>query len=213
MANTKAKVWLNKHRADPYVKLAQRQGFRSRAAYKLLALHEKDRLFAPGQTVLDLGAAPGAWSQLAKQKVGQLGCVFAVDILPISPIDGVTFIQGDLNHEATLTWLYQSVAPHHLDLVLSDMAPNLSGIASVDQARIIQLAELALNITESLLKPQGNFLVKCFHGIGFEAYLKALRQRFERVFIRKPPASRARSSEVYLVAKRYQSSKKSTDLL
>lgn len=198
------KQWLREHHTDLYVKQAQRQGFRSRAAYKLLALHEKDRLFARGQSVLDLGAAPGAWSQVARQLVGLQGTIFAADILPIDSIQGVTFIQGDLCQEATLSRLYDEISPNSVDLVISDIAPNLSGIVAVDQARMIFLVELALNIAETLLKPKANFLVKCFQGTGFESYLKTLRRLFKQVVIRKPPASRARSSEVYLVAKHYQ---------
>lgn len=193
--------WLKEHHNDPYVKLALKQGFRSRAVYKLLALHEKDRLLTPGQTVLDLGAAPGGWSQLAKQKVGPKGTVLALDILPITPLDEVTCIQGDLHQDSTLTTLRECLPTQVVDLVMSDMAPNLSGISSVDQPRMVRLAELARDIALTFLKPKAHFLVKCFQGQGFEAYFQSLRIFFDRVVTRKPPASRSRSSEVYLIAK------------
>lgn len=205
MAKTRGKTgWLNRHVSDPYVKLAQREGFRSRAAYKLLALHEKDRLFFPGQTVLDLGAAPGAWSQVAKKQVGPQGVVYAIDRLPIPALADIVCLQGDLTEEASLAMLYDKIPIGKVDLVMSDMAPNLSGIASIDQPRSRLLIELAFEIAEKVLKARGNFLVKCFHGSGFDAYFKKLRTHFEKVVTRKPTASRANSSEVYLLAKAYR---------
>jgi 23S rRNA (uridine2552-2'-O)-methyltransferase len=200
----KQRRWLKKHTSDPYVKLAQREGFRSRAAYKLLALHEKEHLFFQGQTVLDLGAAPGAWSQLAVQQVGEQGKVFAVDRLPMNPLNHVTYLQGDLEEEETLEKLYTLLPEKGVDFVMSDMAPNLSGIASIDQPRTLYLIELALDIAEKTLKKKGHFLVKCFHGIGFDQYFKKLRTRFEKVSAKKPAASRSNSSEVYLLAKTYR---------
>jgi 23S rRNA (uridine2552-2'-O)-methyltransferase len=205
MASTKFKnPWLRKHAADPYVKLAQQQGFRSRAAYKLLAIHEKDHLFKPGRTVLDLGAAPGAWSQLAREKIGAHGKVIAVDRLPMEAIKDVIFIQGDLESAQTLDMLYNTLEEECVDLVLSDIAPNLSGISSIDQPRSYALVELSLAIAKRVLKKEGCFLVKCFHGKGFEHYFKKLRACFTQVLTRKPPASRARSTEVYLLAKGYR---------
>ncbi|KAH9218340.1 ribosomal RNA large subunit methyltransferase J [Leptodontidium sp. 2 PMI_412] len=205
MTNIKFKnPWLRKHVADPYVKLAQQHGFRSRAAYKLLAIHEKDRLFKPGKTVLDLGAAPGAWSQLARQKIGTHGKVIAVDRLPMEPIQGVIFIEGDLETTQTLDKLYHTLQTGCVDLVLSDIAPNLSGIPSIDQPRSYALVELSLTIAKRVLKKEGCFLVKCFQGKGFDDYFKQLRACFAQVLTRKPAASRARSTEVYLLARGYR---------
>jgi 23S rRNA (uridine2552-2'-O)-methyltransferase len=205
MANTKgSKSWLRAHRTDFYVKKARKEGFRSRAAYKLLDLHKKHRLFIPNQTILDLGAAPGAWSQLAVQLVGQKGRVFAVDILSMSPLNNVSFIQGDLTQEATIAQLRQLITQSSIDLVMSDMAPNLSGLSSIDQPRMLHLLEAALDITVEFLKPKASFLIKCFQGVGFEAYLKTLKELFGQVVIRKPLASRARSAELYLLARSYR---------
>jgi 23S rRNA (uridine2552-2'-O)-methyltransferase len=195
--------WLKKHVADPYVQRAQQQGFRSRAAYKLLAIHDKDRLFKPGQLVLDLGAAPGAWSQVAREKVGK-GAVIALDRLPMLAIEGVTFIQGDLESPETVDSLYNTLNAKRVDLVLSDMAPNLTGVSSIDQPQSLALVQLALHVAQQVLKKDGCFLVKCFHGKGFDTYFKELRASFSKVVTRKPVASRAHSSEVYLLAKGYR---------
>lgn len=183
---------------DPYVKLAKAQGYRSRAAFKLEEINERDRLIRSGTLVVDLGATPGGWSQVAVRQGAQ---VIALDILEMEPIAGVTFIQGDFTEEATLNELAGALNNRLVDLVISDMAPNMSGVASVDQARSMYLCELALDFTSSHLKPNGQFLVKVFQGEGFQDYLKVLRTRFEQVLNRKPKASRDRSSEVYLLCK------------
>jgi 23S rRNA (uridine2552-2'-O)-methyltransferase len=195
------KPWLRKHAADPYVQLARQQGFRSRAAYKLLWVHEKDQLLQSGQTVLDLGAAPGAWSQLAQQKIAPYGKVIAVDCLPMQSIPGVAFIHGNLEQSQTLETLYTTLGLNTVDVVLSDIAPNLSGIASIDHPRSHALNELSLTIAQKVLKKGGCFLVKCFHGKGFDAYFKQLRNYFRQVVTRKPTASRTCSAEVYLLAR------------
>src|SRR5574340_1281069 len=202
MARTKtSKAWMREHVNDPYVKRAQSEGYRSRAAYKLAQIAERDKLLRPGMIVVDLGAAPGGWSQIAAQQVAPGGRVIAVDLLEMPALPGVTFIHGDFHDGATLAGLERLLAGRAVDLVLSDMAPNISGIASVDQARAMALAELALDFAVRHLKPQGNFLVKTFQGAGFEEFVKILRGRFGQVLIRKPEASRSRSSEVYLLAK------------
>jgi 23S rRNA (uridine2552-2'-O)-methyltransferase len=174
---------------------------RSRAAYKLDQIAERDRLLKPGMVVVDLGAAPGGWSQVAADRVGPGGRVIALDILDMTPLRGVEFKRGDFRDAAVVAELGRTLGARGADLVLSDMAPNLSGIAATDQARVLELAELALEFAIKHLKPQGNFLVKTFQGAGFEPYLKALRERFASVAVRKPGASRDRSSEVYLVGK------------
>lgn len=195
--------WLREHFTDPYVKKAQQDGYRSRAAYKLIELQTKDKLCKPGMTVIDLGAAPGGWSQLAAQWVGDTGQVIASDILAMQPLVGVQFIQGDFHDESTVTALFAAMQQRRADLIICDMAPNTTGTASVDQSRCVYLAELALDLTQRLLKHNGSFVVKIFQGEGFDAYLKQLRGLFKQVLIRKPDASRARSREVYLVAKGY----------
>ena len=202
MKRTKtSKAWMREHVNDPYVKRAQSEGYRSRAAYKLAQIAERDRLLRPGMIVVDLGAAPGGWSQVAARNVAPGGRVFAVDLLEMPGLSGVTFIRGDFGGDATLAELERLLAGKAVDLVLSDMAPNISGIASVDQARAVQLAELALDFAIKQLKPQGNFLVKTFQGAGFEEFVKALRAHFGQVLTRKPEASRSRSNEVYLLGK------------
>lgn len=200
------KQWFKKHLTDPYVKLAQQQGFRSRAAYKLIMLNEKDHLFHKGQKVLDLGAAPGAWSQFVKQQVGDQGEVCAIDLLPLEPIPGVLCLQCDASDEAMLQQLYALRGLKPFDIVISDMAPNLSGLASIDQPRIHYLMKLGLEIAAEVLKKKGCFLVKAFHGKGFDVYVQHLRTCFDRVVVRKPAASRSGSSEVYLVAQGYRTS-------
>jgi len=192
--------WLDRHFKDEYVKRAQRDGYRSRAVYKLLEIQEKDRILSPGMKVVDLGAAPGGWSQVAASLAGKKGRVLALDLLPIVPIEGVTFIQGDFLEDESLARLRESVGGEPLDLVLSDMAPNLSGTAA-DQPRMIYLCELALDFARQLLKPGGCLVVKTFQGEGFDDYLHELRRRFTKVTIRKPKSSRSKSRELYLVAK------------
>lgn len=196
-----SKAWMQEHVNDPYVRKAQAEGMRSRAAYKLQQLAERDKLLKPGMTVVDLGAAPGGWSQVAGRIAGDGGRVVAVDLLDMTPVAGVTFIRGDFGEDAVLAAVEQAIGRGGVDLVLSDMAPNISGVASVDQARSVGLAELALDFAVNHLKPQGNFLVKVFQGSGFEALVADIRRKFVQVMIRKPEASRSRSSEVYVVAK------------
>lgn len=200
MHSKSSRRWLKEHFSDPYVKQAQQEGLRSRAAYKLKEIQERDKLFKPGMTVVDLGAAPGSWSELVVNYVGAKGRVIALDILPMEPIQGVEFIQGDFSDEACLQTLLTTVDPLKIDWVISDLAPNMSGIDSVDQSRSIHLAELALDFALHVLKPGGGFLIKVFQGEGFDAYLRDIRQHFKKVVIRKPKASRGRSREVYILA-------------
>ncbi|WP_062537164.1 23S rRNA (uridine(2552)-2'-O)-methyltransferase RlmE [Mizugakiibacter sediminis] len=192
--------WLREHFDDVYVKRAQAQGLRSRAAFKLEELIERDRLLKPGITVVDLGAAPGGWSQVVRERLGDRGRVIALDILPMQGIAGVEFLQGDFREDAVLKRLEGLLGGQKVDLVLSDMAPNMTGVAVADQARAMDLAELALDFARAWLKPGGAFLVKLFQGTGFDDYLRRLRADFERVTMRKPKASRARSREVYALA-------------
>ena len=202
MARTRtSKAWMQAHVNDPYVRRAQAEGMRSRAAYKLQQLAERDKLLKPGLVVVDLGCAPGGWSQVAAKAVGDTGLVVGVDLLDMMPLPGVRFLRGDFGDDAVLADLIERLGGRSADLVLSDMAPNISGVGSVDQARSIALAELALDFALKHLKPQGNFLVKVFQGTGFEALVAQLRRRFVQVLIRKPEASRSRSSEVYLLGK------------
>lgn len=194
-----SKQWMSEHVNDPYVQLAQKEGYRSRAAYKLLEIDEKDRLFRSGMVVVDLGATPGGWSQIAARKVGDAGKVIALDLLPLHPIPGVEFIQGDFREDEVLLQLEEKLDGKSIGLVISDMAPNISGVGVVDQARAMYLCELALDFAARHLKPDGSFLVKVFQGAGFEEYLKLMRSHFSRVVSRKPKASRDRSSEIYLL--------------
>lgn len=201
MARSKSsRRWLDRHFNDDYVKRAQKEGFRSRAAFKLLEIQEKDKLIKPGMCVVDLGAAPGGWSQVARRLVGRKGCVVALDILPMAPLPGVEFIQGDFREPAPLDALKGVLAGQSVDLVISDMAPNISGMAAVDQPRAMYLSELALDFAGDALRPGGGMIVKTFQGEGFDAFVRSLRSRFSRVVTRKPKASRPRSREVYLVA-------------
>lgn len=193
--------WLNEHFSDAYVKQAQQEGYRSRAVYKLLELQERYKLFKPGMTIVDLGAAPGGWSQVLVKMVGSKGKVIAMDILPMEPIPGVEFIQGDFCSEDVLNQLLLSLGDNKVNWVLSDMAPNMSGIDSVDQPRSIYLAELALDFAMRVLSEKGGFLVKVFQGEGFDELLQTIRRHFSKVIIRKPKASRGRSREVYILAK------------
>ena len=201
MGRVRGKSWMQEHVSDAYVKRARAEGMRSRAAYKLDEIAVRDRLLKPGMVVVDLGAAPGGWSQVAAGRVGPRGRVIALDILEMPSLPGVTFLRGDFRDDATLAELERVLAGQRADLVLSDMAPNLSGIASSDQAQALELAELALDFALKHMKPKGNFLVKTFQGAGFEEYLRSLRSRFSAVAVRKPEASRDRSREVYLLGK------------
>jgi 23S rRNA (uridine2552-2'-O)-methyltransferase len=196
--------WLAEHFSDEFVKLAQARGYRSRAVFKLEELHARERLFKPGMTVLDLGAAPGGWSQFAAERVGKSGRIIALDLLPVEAIPGVTTIQGDFQEEAVLDQLIETLAGQSVDLVLSDMAPNMSGMRVVDQSRAIYLAELALDTARRVLKPGGSFVVKLFHGAGFDEFQRDARCSFGSLANRKPKASRDRSREVYLVAKNFR---------
>ena len=202
MARSKSsRAWLREHVTDPYVRRARTEGLRSRAAYKLEQIGARDKLFSPGMTVVDLGAAPGGWSQVAACAVAPGGQVYALDLLEFAPLAGVTQLRGDFREESVLSELERHLAGRPVDVVLSDMAPNMSGVAAADQARMMALAELALDFARAHLKPQGKLLVKLFHGAGFETFLKAKRERFEQVVVRKPEASRSRSSEVYVLGK------------
>ena len=192
--------WLKEHFNDPYVKRAQAEGWRSRAVFKLEELIERDRLLKPGMVIVDLGAAPGGWSQMVRERLGDAVRIVALDILPMQGISGVEFIQGDFRDEAVVQALEATLAGVKADLVLSDMAPNMSGVDEVDQARAMDLAELAQEFARAHLKPGGAFLTKLFQGRGFDEYLKNLRKAYERVSMRKPKASRARSPEVYALA-------------
>lgn len=202
MARSKSsKRWLDEHFSDQYVKQSQRDGYRSRASYKLIELDQKDRLFRPGMTVVDLGAAPGGWSQVAAERVGDHGKVLASDILAMDSIAGVEFIQGDFTENEVFESLMAAIGGSPVDLVISDMAPNMSGVDAVDQPRAMYLVELALDMACQILKPGGNFVAKVFQGEGFDTWLADVRAAFGKVVTRKPDASRARSREVYIVAK------------
>ena len=202
MTNKSNRQWLREHFSDVYVKRAQQAGYRSRAVFKLMELQERDRLFKPGMTIVDLGAAPGGWSQFVIKQVQPKGCVIAVDILPMDPIDDVVFLQADFCDETTVQGLLTLIDSQPVDWVISDMAPNLSGVASVDQARSMALSEAALAFAERVLGEAGGLLIKTFQGEGFDAFLKEVRRYFPRVVIRKPKASRSRSNEVYILAKK-----------
>jgi 23S rRNA (uridine2552-2'-O)-methyltransferase len=193
---------MHEHVTDPYVKKAQQDSYRSRAAYKLLEIDKRDHLLRPGMTVVDLGAAPGSWCQVAVQKMKQQGRVLAIDLLPIAPMPGVDTLEGDFTDPAALAWLEDKLQSGRVDLVLSDMAPNISGVMLRDQARHYELCELALDFAVNWLKPEGAFLVKVFQGVGFEDFRAQMRQAFDQVLIRKPDASRDRSTEVYLLGRR-----------
>lgn len=192
--------WLKEHFADPFVKKAQAEGMRSRAAYKLEELLERDRLIRPGMVIVDLGAAPGGWSQVVRRQLGDRGRVLALDILEMPPIAGVDFIHGDFREPEALSRLEALLAGAPVDLVLSDMAPNMTGVDTVDQARAMYLSELARDFADAHLKRGGNFLIKLFMGEGFDAYMKDLKARYDKVVTRKPAASRSRSNEVYALA-------------
>ena len=196
-----SKAWLHEHVNDHYVHMAQKDGYRARAAYKLLEINQKDKLIKPGTVLADLGSAPGSWSQVAAKLVGKTGAVFALDILPMDAIEGVSFIQGDFREDAVLEQFEVLLDNRPLDLVICDMAPNMSGNAVTDQARSFYLCELVLDFASQHLKPGGSFLVKVFQGAGYQEYTAAMREIFASVQTRKPDASRNRSSEIYLLGK------------
>ena len=196
--------WLSEHFSDEYVKMAQQRGYRSRAVFKLEEIDSRDRLIRPGMSVVDLGAAPGGWSQYVAGKIGKHGRIIALDILPVEAIPGVEIIQGDFQDEQILNQVLQALEGNPVDLVLSDMAPNMSGTRVVDQTRAIYLAELALDMARLILKPGGAFVAKLFMGAGFEEYQKNARNSFSGLANRKPKASRDRSREVYLVGKGFK---------
>lgn len=194
-----SKAWMHEHINDEFVKLAQKEGYRARAAYKLTEIDDKDKLIKPGMTIVDLGATPGSWSQVVVQRIKGQGRIIALDLLEMEPIKGVEFIQGDFREDAVLKLLEKSLNGKQVDLVIADMAPNISGITIVDQAGAAYLTELALDFSKDWLKPSCNFLVKVFIGEGFDDILQNMRQMFEKVVTRKPKASRGRSNEVYLL--------------
>jgi 23S rRNA (uridine2552-2'-O)-methyltransferase len=194
-----SKAWMREHVTDFFVKQAKKEGYRSRAAYKLIEIAERDHLLAPGMTIVDLGAAPGGWSQAASERLGSNGRIIAVDFREMLPLPGVTFIQGDFTEASVLAQLEETLGKCPVDLVISDMSPNISGIGMVDQARGMHLAELALEFGMTRLNSGGNFLVKVFQGSGFDEFLRNMRASFNRVVTRKPGASRGRSSELYLL--------------
>jgi 23S rRNA (uridine2552-2'-O)-methyltransferase len=196
--------WLQEHVNDPYVKQAQKDGYRSRASYKLLQLNEKDKLIRPGMLIVDLGSAPGGWSQVAGRLVGEKGRVVATDILPMDPLRNVEFIEGDFTEEAVLQQIIEHLGSSHPDLILCDIAPNITGIDSADQASSMYLVELALDFARQALKPRGDFVAKMFQGAGSDAFLKEIRSSFDKVSVRKPAASRPRSREVYIVARGFR---------
>jgi 23S rRNA (uridine2552-2'-O)-methyltransferase len=195
---------MQEHFADEYVKMAQAQGYRSRAVFKLKEIQEKDQLIKPGMNIIDLGAAPGGWSQFARPIIGKKNKIIALDILPMDPIEGVDFIQGDFREQAVLDQLYAVLDGAPVNMVMSDMAPNMSGNKGVDQPGAIYLGELALETAKTVLTKDGVFLVKLFHGAGFEEFFKEVQQAFVKVVIRKPKASRPRSNEVYILAKGFK---------
>jgi len=195
------KAWMHEHLTDPYVREATRRGYRSRAAFKLKELAERDKLFRPGMSVVDLGAAPGSWSQVLREALGAKSRIVAIDVLPMDGIAGIEFIQSDFDSDEGLAAIETTLAGAPVDLVLSDMSPNLSGIDIVDQARSVRLAELALDFARSHLQPGGDLVVKVFQGAGLDAFQRAVRSHFTKTYLRKPKASRDRSREHYLVGK------------
>jgi 23S rRNA (uridine2552-2'-O)-methyltransferase len=198
------KAWMQEHVNDHWVREATRLGYRSRAAFKLLELAERDQLFRPGLAVVDLGAAPGSWTQVLRERLGASARIVAVDVLPMDPIPGVAVVQADFRDQAGVDAVEAALAGRRVDLVLSDMAPNLSGVQSADQARSVHLGELALEFAAQWLQPGGDFVVKAFQGEGFPEFKQAVQQRFEKAYVRKPKSSRDRSPEVYLVGKRHR---------
>lgn len=198
----KSKQWMQEHVNDPYVQQAQKEGWRARAVFKLKEIDEKDRLLKPGMTVVDLGATPGSWCQYAVKRIQPGGCLIALDLLEMAPLPGVQFIQGDFREDAVLDRLKSALAGRPVDLVLSDMAPNMTGIAATDSAQVMLLAELTLDFARENLKPGGDLLVKVFQGAGFMELRKAMQAEFESLATRKPAASRDRSAELYLLARK-----------
>lgn len=198
-----SKRWLKEHISDHFVKQAQIEGYRSRAVYKLKEVDQKEKLFKSGMTIVDLGAAPGGWSQYVSGVLRGKGKIFALDILPIDPILGVEIIQGDFQEDSVVNKISSCIMPHSVDVVLSDMAPNMTGLSAVDIPRAMYLVELAIDFSESMLKKDGALFVKIFHGAGFEELLKKIRAKFKRVVVYKPQASRSRSRETYLLARGY----------
>ncbi|MGN0920528.1 MAG: 23S rRNA (uridine(2552)-2'-O)-methyltransferase RlmE [Cellvibrio sp.] len=196
--------WLEEHVNDPFVKRAQIDGYRARAAYKLLEINDKDKLIRPGHLVVDLGSAPGSWSQIAGRLVGHKGRVVASDILPMDSLENVDFIQGDFTEQSVFDEIMSHLNGEGADVVISDMAPNMSGVDAIDQASSMYLVELALDMARNVLKPNGAFVAKVFHGEGYDDYVKDVRTSFEKVVIRKPDASRPRSREVYVVGKGFR---------
>lgn len=197
-----SRAWLHEHVNDAYVHQAKKEGWRARSAFKLLEINEKDKLIQTGNVVVDLGSAPGSWSQIARKQVGEKGMVFALDILPMEPIEGVHFIQGDFREDSVLASLEELLGGKTIDVVISDMAPNISGNAVMDQAKSFYLCELALDFASKHLSAQGSFLIKVFQGSDYQAYVNDMREIFEQVVVRKPKSSRDRSSEVYLLGRR-----------
>ena len=197
--------WLARQSKDQFVKRARKEGARSRAAYKLEEIDRRDHLLRPGMTVVDLGAAPGGWSQYVKSRIGDTGRLFALDVLPMEPIAGAEFVLGDFTEPAVLDLLVQRLVGKPVDLVISDMAPNITGVASVDQARIMNVAELALDFADKTLTPGGALLVKTFQGVGFQAFHREMQRRFDKLVTRKPKASRSESREIYLLGKGFKS--------
>ena len=204
VSSKSSKKWLQERARDKYVKKSKQAGFRSRASFKLLEIQEKDRFIKPGMIVVDLGSAPGGWSQAAKILVGDKGSVLATDILPMAPISGVKFIQGDFTEDAVFEDLIEKVGGDSVDLVISDMAPNITGIRAIDQSGSMHLAELALDFARSILREGAYFLVKVFEGDGIGEFKQVLANEFEKVKVRKPKASRSRSREIYLLAEKYR---------
>ena len=200
----RSKSWIKEHIDDPFVKRANREGWRSRAVFKLQELDEKYDLIQPGMTIVDLGAAPGGWSQYAAKKVGHEGKIIAIDLLEMDAIENVSFLQGDFTDLRIIESLRILIGPSKIDLVLCDMAPNITGMSSVDQPSAMYLAELAAEFSRETLAPEGSLLVKLFHGVGFDDYVKMLRSYFGKVLIRKPEASRSRSREVYALATHFK---------
>jgi 23S rRNA (uridine2552-2'-O)-methyltransferase len=196
-----SKAWMQEHVNDPYVQRAKKEGWRSRAAFKLMEIDDKDRLLRRGEVVVDLGATPGGWSQVAAKRVGDDGLVLALDLIEMEPIHGVRFIQGDFREDDVLRQLEEHLDGRQVGLVMSDMAPNMSGVPLVDQARIMYLAELGLDFSRVHLKPEGAFLVKVFQGTDYEAFIRAMREAFRTVVVRKPDASRDRSAELYVLGR------------
>ena len=205
MARSKTSLnWLKEHFNDPYVKMAQKDGYRSRASYKLLEIQERDRIIRPGMTVIDLGAAPGGWSQVTSRLIGGQGRLIASDILEMDSIPDVTFIQGDFTQDEVLAQILEAVGNSQVDLVISDMAPNMSGTPEVDMPKAMFLCELALDLAERILKPGGNFVIKIFQGEGFDVYLKDARKKFDKIQMIKPDSSRGSSREQYMLAWGYR---------